>query len=79
MEQTREKTVMTNVEIWATSIGFSSPIRVQLAALSDKSDTMEACRRSHLPVVQTICHIMSSQILAKEGRPRNAHNISLRK
>ena len=66
MEQNREKTVMTNaVEICATSIGFSSPIRVQLAALFDKSDTMEACRRSHLPVVQTLCHIMSSQELEK--------------
>ena len=64
MEQTREKTILTNVvEILATSIEFSSPIRVQLAALSDKSDTMEAFRRSHLPVVQTLCHIMLSWLL----------------
>jgi len=63
VEQIREKTILTNIaEISATSIEFS--IRVQLAALSDKSDTMKAFKRTHMPVVQTLCHnnvILSSQ------------------
>jgi len=31
-------------------------LRFVLTALSDKSDTMEALRRSHLPVVQTLSY-----------------------
>ena len=43
VEHTREKTILTNVvEIGASSIVFSSPVRVQLAALSYKSDTLVA-------------------------------------
>ena len=43
MGHTREKTILTNVvEIGASSIVFSSPVRVQLAALSYKSDTLVA-------------------------------------
>jgi len=58
VEHTREKTILTNM-----TIEFSSPVRVQLAALSDKSETLEAFRRSHLSVVQTLCLIMSSWLL----------------
>ena len=43
VEHTREKTILTNVgEIGSSSIEFSYTVRVQLAALSCKFDTLVA-------------------------------------
>ena len=86
VHRNREKTVLAGiVEIGATSIEFHSPIRVRNDALSDKSHTLEAFRRSNLlvpcpkPIVQTDMFMMlSHQVYLWHERYRWRHDQVLR-
>jgi len=71
VEHTREKTILTNVvEIGTSSIEFSSPVRVQLAALSYKSDTLVALSQKRYRCLHT--YVLEKEKNQRERLGRNA-------